>query len=178
MTGTMLDMREEVRQFNISKGWFDTERPFPADVALLHSEVTEAYEAYIRSGVSVNDVDLMDLGTKYDPDAVGAELADIFIRLLDTCGRYDIEFALIDDDIQLFDKPDFVLCLMAVHRDISRMFEHYRKSDTVGLQSYVLAIYFRLYYLCLSYSVDLLGEYTMKMMYNRDRPYRHGGKIV
>jgi NTP pyrophosphatase (non-canonical NTP hydrolase) len=68
------DMQNWVRRINEANGWFEKERPFSTDIALLHSEVSEAYEGY-RNNDIVN---------------VHEELADILIRLLDTCERLDV----------------------------------------------------------------------------------------
>lgn len=66
-----------IRNINMQNGWYDEARPFSADIALLHSEVSEAYEGY-RIGDWAN---------------VREEMADILIRLLDTCDRYNIDLA-------------------------------------------------------------------------------------
>ena len=79
------EMTEWVFFVNKKNGWFDKDRPFSADIALLHSEVSEAYESY-RNEVPTTNPE----GVPYDSNALGAELADVFIRLLDTCYRYRI----------------------------------------------------------------------------------------
>lgn len=97
--------QEEVKEVNVANGWFDSSRSFGDDIALLHSEVTEAFEAY-RKG----DMELMFPAVEYvdttygerfqkivvdpaviNPSSMPAELADVFIRLLDTCERYNID---------------------------------------------------------------------------------------
>lgn len=70
-------LEKAVREVNYQNGWFDEDRDFSADVALLHSEVSEAFEAY----------------RKNDWDNLAEELADVFIRLLDTVGRYNVDLA-------------------------------------------------------------------------------------
>ena len=64
----------EVYEVNSRNGWFDKERSFGDDIALLHSEVSEALEGY-RTGDMVNVLE---------------EFADIVIRLADTLKRRDI----------------------------------------------------------------------------------------
>lgn len=68
---SLQEWQAEVREVNELNGWFDKDRPFSADIALLHSEVSEAYEGFR------ND----------DPENVDEELADVFIRLMDTVER-------------------------------------------------------------------------------------------
>lgn len=88
MSKSLREMTFEVFQLNVSKGWFEDNREFGTDIALLHSEVSEMLEAY-RDGHIVGYDD-----EKGKPDDVGAEAADVLIRLLDTCQRYhiDLEF--------------------------------------------------------------------------------------
>lgn len=83
------DMMEYVERVNRENGWYDKDRPFSADIALLHSEVSEAYESFRKSG-SVTTFS-GDIDDDYDKDSTGAELADVFIRLLDTCNRHAVD---------------------------------------------------------------------------------------
>jgi NTP pyrophosphatase (non-canonical NTP hydrolase) len=79
------DMMDEVHVVNVANGWFDDDRTFGDMVALLHSEVSEALEAYRTWKLE----DASDPEGK--PEGVGSELADVFIRLLDMCFRYGID---------------------------------------------------------------------------------------
>lgn len=87
---SLITMQMQVRSTNEANGWFDDERTFGDDIALLHSEVSEAFEAYRSWGIQ-------DYTAKFSknhipkPEGVGSELADILVRLLDTCERYNID---------------------------------------------------------------------------------------
>jgi len=116
------EMRQYVDKVNHENGWHDDDRPFSGDIALLHSEVSEAYEAYrdhgfhervryatevdlddgnvrMETGYSIvtrgdlNDYNWRTAGRIGKPEGVPSELADILVRLIDTASRYSIDLA-------------------------------------------------------------------------------------
>lgn len=91
---TLENMQEEIYEVNVANGWYDSERSFGDGIALMHSEVSEAYEAYRLWGVE--DATERDHHNALDgimpkPEGVGSELADVFIRLLDESRRQSID---------------------------------------------------------------------------------------
>lgn len=88
-------MQTLVKDINKANGWFNSDRTFGDDIALLHSEVSETFEAYRSHGLEDMTVTSVVEGTvkviNAKPEGVGSELADVLVRLLDTCERYNID---------------------------------------------------------------------------------------
>lgn len=71
-------------------GWHETPRTFGDVVALIHTEVSEAFEEY-RDGAGPTEV-LVDRDTG-KPEGIPIELADVVIRVADYCGEAGIDLA-------------------------------------------------------------------------------------
>ena len=84
---------ESVASINKTNGWFESDRRFGEDIALLHSEVSEMLEAFRVTGDCRDQTlpEMAAVGTIPKPEGVGSEAADVLVRLLDTCFRYDID---------------------------------------------------------------------------------------
>jgi NTP pyrophosphatase (non-canonical NTP hydrolase) len=78
-------MAVEVRELNTDKGWWPNDNSFGDYVALLHSEVSEALEAFRTWRLAPTAI----MGGKLE--GVGCELADVLIRLVDMANAYGID---------------------------------------------------------------------------------------
>ena len=86
MAKSLSEMGAQVYAWCIRKGWEpDANRTFGDECALLHSEVSEALEAYR----SWKFDDATENGGK--PEGVGSEFADVLVRLLHYCAVHSID---------------------------------------------------------------------------------------
>lgn len=106
MGKSLSQMQAEVWQFCVDKGWAgpgSVEKTFGDCMALLHTEISEAVEAYrvygLEDATATGCIDCTQSGVGacddaphiFKPEGVGSEFADVLIRLLDDCERYGID---------------------------------------------------------------------------------------
>lgn len=109
---TLADWAEMVHQTAKDKGWWEgtPERTVGDQIALMHSELSEALEEY-RNGRSVPDVYfVVDKDGHQKPEGVAVELIDCIIRILDTLARYGVN-------------PQHVMALKAEY-NLTRKYRH------------------------------------------------------
>lgn len=179
------DLQAEVLAVNTANGWFEDDRSLDDGVALLHSEVSEALEAYRRwkledrtrvtcthkmfsAGYDQHDGNLARGGHVCKPEGVGSELADVLIRLLDETHRQGLELVR-SVMVRVPEDAGFGTIVKLLHRDVARFGDE--------PTSYNAAIIFgRLVSAADACGIDLAGEYVRKIAYNKTRGHKHGGK--
>lgn len=89
---TIDELIERAHATAVDKGWWDDPRSLGDQFANFHAELSEAWEEY-RAGASLEAIRLDGSGA---PHGFVVELADVFIRIADTLGAYQLEAAFRD----------------------------------------------------------------------------------
>lgn len=103
------ELVKEAHENAVKHGWWEEDRNFGEQIALMHSElsealeefrngheVTETYYSYSHCAYSFKPETCKGVGVNCNtcgygkPEGIPIELADCIIRIFDTCGRYGI----------------------------------------------------------------------------------------
>ena len=159
----LADLQKEAHAIAKAHGWWDEERSFGDLIALVHSELSEALEAF---GVAI-------------------ELADVVIRVADMAEHYHwaLDAAPIPEPEEWMEfSPaksfgDWIgLChIHASDALIAAWMPPERFTSPLVSLNLVVRTVQRM---AAHYGIDLDAAIEAKMEYNRTRPYRHGRKAL
>jgi NTP pyrophosphatase (non-canonical NTP hydrolase) len=191
MGKSLQDLTDEIREINISKGWRPAEggpgdNTFGDYLALLHSEVSEALEAYRDhrlADATTTTVHATPPHGRPKPQGVGSELADVLIRLLDMCDVFGIAAFDMDceiADVAALDAPEWVRSF-----GDHLAWLHFRASELVfaqpdsGRTEWKAASLLRVVVtVARFYGINMTAEVERKIAYNRTREFQHGGRSL
>lgn len=199
-------MAQEIHQMAKEKGWWEVPsgRSFWDQTANYHAEVSEAWEEY-RNGHGLTELyekiwdisgtESMNIpyGSAKDPEKViynfppkpegiPIELADVVIRILDTCGAYgfnirsEVDRFMVWEDSTEWPSNHFGKFTSQLHKAISECNSESEDGEIVprALGKVVgMIIMF-----CKDNGIYLERAIRIKREFNATRPHRHGGKIA
>ena len=145
----LAQMQQQVREVNEANGWFDSDRTFGEDIALLHSEASEMLEAYRENGMSEPPREV-----RGGEEAYCSWPGEV---------QYMAE-VITEAPGERFDKGDEVLLAQ------------YGVVKPEGVGSEAADVLIRLLDTCERYGIDLDHEFERKIAFNATRGHRHGGK--
>lgn len=148
-------------------------------LALMHSEVSEMWEAYVEGCGDLRAVTSEKIGGF---SMVEEESADVLIRIGDYCHGRGID---LDGAIATLRMPemyvefptadcDFQHHCNDLHYRITSVLEALRKDGDVD-EAFAILTYALLQF-CEHFDLDLDGATEAKMDFNKARPHKHGGK--
>ncbi|AEY65403.1 hypothetical protein [Clostridium sp. BNL1100] len=176
------DLAKEVHQNAVEHGWWKQDRSFGEIIALCHSELSEALEEYRNASDRIRKLPMYFSGGGYvagavtecckKPEGIAVELADCIIRILDYFGREGINIDKLDScHLSVMVLNNFGDLIAAYHMYLSKALEEYENSWLKGLVE-------QIYSYCERNEIDMDAVIQIKHMYNKTRPYKHGGKVI
>jgi NTP pyrophosphatase (non-canonical NTP hydrolase) len=184
MAKTIAEMTAEIRAVNIEKGWRPAdggpgENTWGDYVALLHSEISEALEAYRDHRLADATVNTWSGGAKTfpgKPEGVGSEFADVLIRFLDMCDvfgiqPFDMDYELPDVGLIPLRGETFGDHMAWLHHCAAVLAPTWMDGNFAGFLRAIVSV-------ADQYGIDLDAEYERKIAYNRTRGFQHGGRTL
>ena len=153
---------QDVHENAVKKGWWDEPRDLAEQICLIHSEVSEALEAYRVE----------------DKDNLAEELADICIRVFDTVTAlsYDISEYIFDTCNPEFGKQHLTKQFCLIHYELSRALKAHLTHNVYDLKRRFIDVCNLVAIIADTQEIDLYKELIAKHEFNKTRPYKHGNK--
>lgn len=160
-------LQKDIHENAVNHGWWETKRPIPELLCLIHSEVSELFEAFMEKGLT----------------EVSEETADIVIRILDMTAGYGLNYdisrfvnPLKKVNLDFSEKLDFKQWILSIHGSVSECLEFYRKTGELENHS-IITIFVTVFGFAEAIGIDLISEVKKKHEINKTREYRHGNKV-
>ena len=183
------ELQREAHAIAKDHGWWDEPRTFGDLIALVHSELSEALEAYRELGTTKTAYAVDADGALTKPEGVPYELADVVIRVADMAEHYGVHLDVVatSDDSYRVQGSTFGDWITMLHHGLSQVVAAYMAECLIGIivfpprnkwagemASFVAGVQA----MADRYGINLDAAIAAKMEYNGTRSYRHGGKAL
>jgi len=192
------DLLEEAHPLAVKKGWWENmDRPIDEQCACFHSEISEAFEEYrskrMDTWYSLGGVTVVNVAHNADgcpgvfsggnddftpakPEGFWVEIADLLIRLADTCGRYGI--GINSTKCSHPEKVTIATFVTRLHWLAADALPWLEAKDWASAMENATDIVRVCETQAGLHGVDLWPIVNEKLAYNRTRAHRHGGKAA
>lgn len=177
------DLSKAAYSTSVSKGWHDKPIELGTELALIHTEVTEAFDAYVLSTTSPEE----------KVNHYAEELADVIIRTFDSCGKRNFNLnkhaSLLIGEVTLEgiysmspweENLRTETFLLQLHSKVSHIMETFRRASEEELDDQLAKGFADLVVFTIGYSknvgIPVIEELSKKMEKNKNRPFKHGNK--
>ena len=182
----LAELQKEAHAIAKEHGWWDEERTFGDLIALVHSELSEALEAYREYGDVKQHLDYRWAPYGHPSlNGVAYELADVVIRVADMAEWYhwDLDAVSIPEPeewMEFSPAKSFGDWIGLCHIHASdALVKAWMPPERFQTPSVSLNLVIRtVQRMAAHYGIDLDAAIEAKMEYNRTRSYRHGGKAL
>lgn len=170
-------LQSEIHQNSINHGFWlqGSERPVPEVVALIHSELSEAWDAYLANESNRRLVGGSKAALEFFTDEFKEEIVDTAIRIMDACGGYGID---LETEILNVVQPiphntgETMVDLLGLHSSTSRILELYRKGE--NWREGLVFLAYSVFQFAAGVTIAFEDEIRKKMEKNQKRPSMHG----
>ena len=193
-------LQKEAHAIAKEHGCWDEDKPrsFGDLIALVHSELSEALEAYrenptmgtyLHNPPEAGGSTVVASRFLVKPEGVAAELADVVIRVADMAEwegvelQAEIETLRRDNDERDMTGRTFGYWISDLHASLSfsyesREWDGYAARGFPSWEELLADCVAGVQRMAAHYGIDLDAAIEAKMEYNRSRSYRHGGKTL
>ena len=184
----LAELQREAHAIAKDHGWWDEERSFGDLIALVHSELSEALEAYRAWGMQSYQI-ATDGSTAasppyepvaqkdWKPEGVPSELADVVIRVADMAEHHGMDLDMEARDTPFIAPETFGEWIADAHSFAVAAYIC-KRNDEKQCNWFLSRVIAHAQRMAAHYGIDLDAAIEAKMEYNRGRSYRHGGKAL
>lgn len=176
------ELSKEIHEQAIKSGWWQDKVFFHEIIALIHSELSEALEEYRNEMPNIYCMDYETCPNPEEclmcfknymirkPEGIATELSDCVIRILDYCGKKNIDIDLeLSNCMENYGSFTLPRLVAECHFFISTAYINYEIS-------YLIQCINLIRHWCTENKIDLIEVIKIKHLYNKTRKWRHGNK--